>query len=71
MIVLALQDKSPDAPGRIKLFLAKKSGLELREWITTDAQGLDTRVELPEVNKTEDLDPGLFKPPDQTFQKRE
>ena len=24
VIVLALQDKSPDAPGRIKLFLAKK-----------------------------------------------
>jgi hypothetical protein len=51
--------------------LAKKSGLELREWITTDAQGLDTRVELTEVSKTEDLDPGLFKPATQIFQKRD
>jgi outer membrane lipoprotein-sorting protein len=71
VVVLALQDRNPDNPGRIKLFLAKKSGLELKEWITTDAQGLDTRVELTEVNKTEDLDPGLFKPANQTFQKRE
>ncbi len=69
--MLALQDRNPDNPGRIKLFLAKKSGLELKEWITTDAQGLDTRVELTEVNKAEDLDPGLFKPANQTFQKRE
>ena len=46
VIVLALQDSNPDNPGRIKLFLAKKPSLELKEWITTDAQGLDTRVEL-------------------------
>jgi hypothetical protein len=34
-----------------------------------DAQGLETRVELTEVNKAEDLDPGLFKPANLTFQK--
>ena len=71
VIVLALQDRNPDNPGRIKLFLAKKSELELKEWITTDAQGLDTRVELTEVNKAQDLDPGLFKPANQTFQKND
>ena len=69
VIVLALQDRNTDNPGRIKLFLAKKSELELKEWITTDAQGLDTRVELTEVNKAKDLDPGLFKPANQIFQK--
>ena len=53
VIVLALQDRNPDNPGRIKLFLAKKTELELKEWITTDAQGLDTRVELSEVNKSQ------------------
>jgi len=63
VIAVALQDKSPDAPGRIKLFLSKKPSLELREWITTDSQGLDTRVELSELTKADDLDPGLFKPP--------
>lgn len=70
VIVLALQDRNTDNAGRIKLFLAKKSGLELKEWITTDAQGLDTRVELTEVNKAEDLDPALFKPANMTFEKQ-
>jgi outer membrane lipoprotein-sorting protein len=63
VIVLALEDKSPDTPGRIKLFLAKKPTVELKEWITTDSQGLETRVELTELSKTEELDPTLFKPP--------
>ena len=69
VIVLALQDRNPDNPGRIKLFLAKKPDLELKEWITTDSQGLDTRVELTEVSKAESLDPALFKPTSMVFQK--
>lgn len=68
-IILALQDKSPNAPGRIKLFLLKKPALELREWITTDAQGLDTRLELTEFAKAENLDPKLFIPPPIALQK--
>jgi outer membrane lipoprotein-sorting protein len=62
VIVLAIQDKSPDTPGRIKLIFVKKPALELKEWVTTDAQGLDTRMELSDVNRTEDIDAGLFKP---------
>jgi outer membrane lipoprotein-sorting protein len=69
VIVLALQDRNPDNPGRIKLFLAKKPNLELKEWVTTDSQGLDTRVELTEVNKADSLDPALFKPASLVFQK--
>ncbi len=61
LIVLALQDKSPDAPGRIKLFFTTKPELELKEWVTSDAQGLDTRVEVSDLNKTEKLDVELFK----------
>lgn len=68
-IFLALQDKSPDTPGRIKLFLLKKPTLELKEWITTDSQGLDTRVELSDFAKAEDLDPNLFVPPPIALQK--
>jgi outer membrane lipoprotein-sorting protein len=63
VIAIALQDKSPDAPGKIKIFLAKKPALELREWITTDSQGLDTRVELSELARDDNLDPNMFKPP--------
>ncbi len=69
IIVLALQDRNPDNPGRIKLFLAKKPNLELKEWVTTDSQGLDTRVELTEVSKADSLDPALFKPTSVVFQK--
>jgi outer membrane lipoprotein-sorting protein len=68
-IVVALQDKSPDAPGQIRVLLSKKPSLELKEWITTDAQGLDTRVELSEVSKAEDVDQATFKPPSLTLKR--
>ena len=61
LIVLALEDKSPDAPGRIKLFFTTKPELELKEWVTSDPQGLDTRVEVSDLNKTDKLDVDLFK----------
>jgi outer membrane lipoprotein-sorting protein len=63
VIVLALEDKNPDNPGRIKLYLATKPELELREWVTTDNQGLDTRIELSEISKVDNLDPEMFTPP--------
>jgi outer membrane lipoprotein-sorting protein len=62
VIVISLQDKSPDNPGRIKLYMVKKPNLELKEWVTTDTQGLETRVELVDLAKADNLDPGLFKP---------
>jgi outer membrane lipoprotein-sorting protein len=61
LIVLGLEDKDPDAPGKIKLYLATKPSMELKEWVTTDAQGLDTRVELTQLEKSDDLDGNLFK----------
>jgi outer membrane lipoprotein-sorting protein len=61
VIVVALQDKSPEAPGKIKLIFTTKPALELKEWVTTDAQGLDTTIEVSDLNKTEQLDVGLFK----------
>jgi outer membrane lipoprotein-sorting protein len=62
-IFVALQDKDPKTLGRLKLFLAEKPETELKEWITTDSQGVDTRVELTEFVKAENLDPRLFVPP--------
>jgi outer membrane lipoprotein-sorting protein len=62
-IVLTLQDKNPETQGRIKLLLVKQPALELREWITHDQQGVETRVQLVELVKTEDLDSAMFKPP--------
>lgn len=61
LIVLGIQDKSPDTPGRIKIFLATKPSLELKEWVTSDAQGLDTRVQVSNVELTDKIDEKLFK----------
>lgn len=61
LVIVTLQDKSAEAPGRIRLFLSKSPGLELKEWVTTDSQGLDTRVEVSALVKSEDIDLGLFK----------
>lgn len=60
LIILTLQDKSADNSGRIRLFMTKSPALELKEWVTLDAQG-ETRVELASVVRAEDLDAGLFK----------
>jgi len=61
LIILALQDKSPDAPGQIRLFLTKTPEIELREWVTTDSHGANTRVEVANLARPEDLDVELFR----------
>ena len=61
LLVLGLEDKDPNASGRIKLFLVTKPALELKEWVTRDPQGLDTRVEVSDLAKSVDLDGELFK----------
>jgi outer membrane lipoprotein-sorting protein len=68
-IFVSLQDKDPNTPGRLKLLMSKKPTVELKEWITTDSQGLETHVELTEFAKVEDLDPKLFVPPPVFLQK--
>jgi outer membrane lipoprotein-sorting protein len=61
LIVVALQDKSPDAPGKIQLFLSTKPEVALREWVITDAQGLETRVEVSDLDRSGiGIEPGLF-----------
>jgi outer membrane lipoprotein-sorting protein len=61
LIVVAIQDKSPESPGRIKLFMSTKPGLELKEWVTTDAQGIDTRIQIADLASGGDLDAKMFK----------
>jgi outer membrane lipoprotein-sorting protein len=60
---LTMQDKDPNTPGRLKLLLTRRPAMELKEWISTDSQGLDTHVELTEFAKAEKLDKKLFDPP--------
>ncbi len=61
MIVVGLEDKDPNSPGQIRLFLTTKPALELKEWVTRDAQGLKTRVEVSDLAKSVDIDAELFK----------
>jgi outer membrane lipoprotein-sorting protein len=63
-IQVSLQDKDPSAAaGRLKLQFQKSPSIELKEWATVDAQGLETKVELVEFARAADLDPKLFEPP--------
>ena len=61
LIVVGLEDKDPNTPGQIRVFLSTKPALELKEWVTRDAQGLKTRVEVTDLAKSVDIDADLFK----------
>jgi outer membrane lipoprotein-sorting protein len=61
LIIVGVADKSPDTPGKIRLFLGKKPQLELREWVTTDVQGAETRVEVADPTRPETIEDALFK----------
>ena len=60
---LTLQDRSEDSPGQIKLYFKtpKKGGkIELKEWVITDPQGLDTRIQLADLVKGKEVSNDLF-----------
>ena len=61
LIVVALQDKDPNAGGQITLFLATKPELQLTAWVTKDAQGIETRIEVSDLAKGVELDADIFK----------
>jgi outer membrane lipoprotein-sorting protein len=44
MLAISLEDKTGDTAGRIKLSFETGGELRLKEWVISDAQGLDTRV---------------------------
>jgi outer membrane lipoprotein-sorting protein len=60
-IEIALQDKNHDVAGQLKLVLATKPELQLKEFVTRDAQGVDTRVEVSDLAKGVQLDADQFK----------
>jgi outer membrane lipoprotein-sorting protein len=59
LTVLTVEDKSGDNSGRIRLFF-NKADMSLKEWIITDAQGLDTRIEVSEVEQNKKVAENLF-----------
>jgi outer membrane lipoprotein-sorting protein len=60
-IVVGLRDKDPNAPGHIALTFSRSPALELEEWRTKDAQGVDTRVVVGNLVKDEKIDAKMFK----------
>ncbi|MGF1649575.1 MAG: outer membrane lipoprotein carrier protein LolA [Hyphomicrobiaceae bacterium] len=59
-ISLVLRDKDPDAPAAIKVVLTTAPEPALRGWITRDAQGLETKVELTDVAHGVQVEDKLF-----------
>ena len=66
---LTLQDKDPSAVGRLRLLFLKTPAIELKEWVTIDSQGLETKIELSDFTKAENLDEKLFVPPQIALEK--
>lgn len=61
IVILTLADRSRYAGGQIKLFFTTLPKFELAEWIVTDAQGLDTRIQVANLVTGEKINPNLFK----------
>jgi outer membrane lipoprotein-sorting protein len=57
-VVVTVEDKKGGS-GRIRLFF-NKADMSLKEWTITDAQGLDTRIQVANLEQNKQLSPGLF-----------
>jgi outer membrane lipoprotein-sorting protein len=62
LMIVSIIDKGGDSSGAIKLFFAQKPAFELKEWVITDAQGVETRIEVADLDKTQPIDAKLFEP---------
>jgi outer membrane lipoprotein-sorting protein len=60
MLVLTVEDKTTDTAGRIRMFFSYPN-LALKEWIITDPQGADTRVQLTETEVNKPVPADTFK----------
>lgn len=59
LIILTLADKNENDSGKIKLFFST-TDIKLKEWIITDPQGLDTRVQVADLVFGKKISPGFF-----------
>lgn len=61
-IKLVFADIRSEAAGKVTLFLATKPTLQVKAWITRDNQGLDTRIDLADIEAVDSIDQRLFDP---------
>lgn len=66
LIIVTVSDKVEKDNGKIKLFFSTPE-IQLKEWIITDPQGLDTRVQLTDVTAGKRIKPGFFVVSDETI----
>jgi outer membrane lipoprotein-sorting protein len=59
MYILTVEEKDSAGSGRIRLFM-NKADMSLKEWIVTDAQGLDTRIEVSNLDPKQKIAENLF-----------
>jgi outer membrane lipoprotein-sorting protein len=60
VLILTMEDKSGESAGKIRLFFRTDPELTLASWIITDAQGVDTRVDIGEMQRDVQLAAELF-----------
>ncbi len=59
-VVITVEDKAQDSGGQIRLFFDWPE-LQLKEWIITDPQGLNTRIQVADVELNKAVKPEVFK----------
>jgi len=62
-VALVIKDKSGNSSGQIQIFF-KRPNLQLYEWVVTDVQGLDTRMQLADLVSGNDKSEDFFKASD-------
>lgn len=60
VLILTMEDKTGQSPGEIRLFFKTDPELKLKSWIITDAQGVDTRIDLSNMERDVTLSAELF-----------
>lgn len=61
VVIIALEDKTGESPGRIRLFFKTEPEFHLASWIITDPQGLDTRIDISDLKTDVELAADLFR----------
>lgn len=57
--IVTVEEKDGSGSGRIRLFF-NKADMSLKEWIITDAQGLDTRIEVSDLDQSKKIADNFF-----------
>ena len=60
VVVITVEDKASDTGGQIRLFFDWPE-LQLKEWIISDPQGLNTRIQVADVELNKAVKPEVFK----------